>query len=111
MTVALRSPNLLRALIPVDNAPVDANLKSDFHLYVRGLQDIGESLPVRQADADEILQKYEKESRAKILTWEADLTVALDLGHPSISSHKSCPLIQRRWSTIEDTDQSPGCKP
>lgn len=60
MTVALRSPQLLGALIPVDNAPVDANLKSNFHQYVQGLRDIDEAGLDKQAEADEILQKYEK---------------------------------------------------
>lgn len=61
MTVALRSPTILRAVIPVDNAPVDANLKSDFHKYVRGLREIEEQEPQKQAEADAILQNYEKE--------------------------------------------------
>jgi len=60
MTVALRSPQLLGALIIVDNAPVDANLKSKFHQYVQGLQEIEEAKVKKQAEADEVLQRYEK---------------------------------------------------
>lgn len=60
MTVALRSPSSLRALVPVDNAPVDANLKSDFHKYVRGLREIEERGLQKQVEADAILQDYEK---------------------------------------------------
>ncbi|KAL9126356.1 MAG: hypothetical protein Q9175_007932 [Cornicularia normoerica] len=60
MTVALRSPQLVGALIPVDNAPVDANLKSDFHKYVQGMRDIEEAQVKRQAEADELLQKHEE---------------------------------------------------
>ena len=60
MTVALRSPNTLGALIPVDNAPVDANLKSNFHQYVRGLGEIEEAAITKQAEADDILRKYEE---------------------------------------------------
>lgn len=60
MTVALRSPRLLGALIPVDNAPVDANLKGSFRQYVQGLRDIEEARVKKQADADKILQKYEQ---------------------------------------------------
>ncbi|CAD6572705.1 MAG: hypothetical protein ASARMPRED_005520 [Alectoria sarmentosa] len=60
MTVALRSPQLVGALIPVDNAPVDANLKDDFHKYVQGMRNIEEVQVKRQADADDILKKYEK---------------------------------------------------
>ena len=88
MTVALRSPTLLRALVSVDNAPVDANLKSDFHRYVRGLQDIEKSSPRKQAEADEILQKYEKESRAKNPGFENRSDCFPDFGHSAISSDK-----------------------
>ena len=63
MAVALRSPKLLGALIPVDNAPVDANLKSDFHKYVLGMRDIEEARIKKQAEADAILQKYEEVSQ------------------------------------------------
>lgn len=59
-TVALRFPQLVGALIPVDNAPVNANLKSDFHKYVQGMRDIEEAQVKRHAEADEILKKYEK---------------------------------------------------
>ena len=60
MTVALRSPQRLGSLIPVDNAPVDANLKTDFHQYVQGLRDIEMAKVNKQTEADAILQKYEK---------------------------------------------------
>lgn len=65
MTVALRSPQLVGALIPVDNAPIDANLKSDFHKYVQGMRDIEEAHVKTQAEADDILIKYEKVGRPK----------------------------------------------
>jgi hypothetical protein len=58
MTYALTTPDRVRDLIPVDNAPVDAALKSDFGAYVQGMrkiQDVGVS---KQKDADEILQEY-----------------------------------------------------
>ena len=59
MTVALRSSNLLRALIPVDNAPVDALLKSDFSRYLEGMREIESTGVRKQAEADHILRKYE----------------------------------------------------
>lgn len=62
MTIALRSPHLLKALIPVDNAPVDAQLKSDFHKYIQGMRQIEERGSKKQAEADEILQAYEEVS-------------------------------------------------
>ena len=78
MTVALRSPRLLGALIPVDNAPVDANLQSDFHQYIQGLREIDEAEVINQVQADEILQKYEKVSQsspAEDLSWWGCLKV------------------------------------
>ena len=63
MTVALNSPHLVKALVPVDNAPVDANLKSNFHQYVNGLRDIDERSITKQAEADKILKGYEEVSR------------------------------------------------
>lgn len=59
MTVALRSPTLVGALIPVDNAPIDANLRSDFHRYVEGMREIEEARVAKQFEADLILRKYE----------------------------------------------------
>lgn len=60
MTMALRSPNRLKALVPVDNAPVDAVLKSDFSKYVQGLQEVERAKVSKQIDADEILKSYEE---------------------------------------------------
>lgn len=59
MTVALRSPQLVSALIPVDNAPLDATLKSDFGKYVQGMKKVEEAGVTKQSEADEILKKYE----------------------------------------------------
>ncbi|KAF6241582.1 hypothetical protein HO173_000293 [Letharia columbiana] len=60
MTVALRSPQVVGGLIAVDNAPVDAILKSDFHKYVQGMRDIEQAQVSRQAEANDILKKYEE---------------------------------------------------
>ncbi len=61
MTLALRSPKAYSALVPVDNAPVDAALKGDFGTYVQAMREIEESTPKikRQSEADKILLKYE----------------------------------------------------
>ncbi|KIW71536.1 hypothetical protein PV04_03691 [Phialophora macrospora] len=61
MTMALRRPADYSAVVPVDNAPVDAVLASDFAKYVRAMREIEEHHPPvrRQADADRILAKYE----------------------------------------------------
>ncbi|OOF90299.1 hypothetical protein ASPCADRAFT_519313 [Aspergillus carbonarius ITEM 5010] len=59
MTVALDSPKLVSALVPVDNAPVNAPLKSDFGLYIRGMQHVEAANVTKQSEADEILKGYE----------------------------------------------------
>ncbi|KAK5061474.1 hypothetical protein LTR84_008018 [Exophiala bonariae] len=67
MTLALRSPQNYSALIPVDNAPVDAALKSDFGKYVNAMREIeeqqekGKKRIEKQSDADKILAKYESD--------------------------------------------------
>jgi pimeloyl-ACP methyl ester carboxylesterase len=58
MTLALREPDRIANLIAVDNAPVDAMLKSDFGTYVRGMKAVEKVGVSRQSEADEILQKY-----------------------------------------------------
>lgn len=62
MAVALRSPKRVSALIPVDNAPIDAALKSDFGRYVQGMRQIEEARLTKQSDADAILRPYEEVS-------------------------------------------------
>jgi pimeloyl-ACP methyl ester carboxylesterase len=63
MTLALRSPSQYSALIPVDNAPVDAALKSDFGKYVSAMREIEDHQPPiqKQSDADKILAKHESD--------------------------------------------------
>ncbi len=60
MTVALRSPKVVSALVPVDNAPVDANLSSNFSKYIQGMREIDEAGVKKQVEADTILRKYEE---------------------------------------------------
>ncbi|KAL3476820.1 Alpha/Beta hydrolase protein [Aspergillus californicus] len=60
MTVALNAPELVSSLIPVDNAPVNAPLRTDFGKYVRGMQHVEAASVSKQSDADKILQDYEE---------------------------------------------------
>lgn len=60
MTVALRNRVPIANLIPVDNAPIDAALHSDFAKYVQGMRKIEESSCRKQSDADAILKEYEE---------------------------------------------------
>ena len=65
MALALRSTTSYSGLVPVDNSPVDAALKSDFGTYVKAMREIEEKNQAaffasgkgfRQSDADAILQ-------------------------------------------------------
>ena len=60
MVVALRQRVNIGALIPVDNAPVDAALKSDFGKYVQGMRRIEDAGIKKQSEADAILKDYEE---------------------------------------------------
>lgn len=60
MTLALNSPEKVSGLIPVDNAPVNAALQSDFPKYVRGMQHIESQGVSKQSDANKILEDYEE---------------------------------------------------
>ncbi|CAK7270005.1 hypothetical protein SEPCBS57363_003886 [Sporothrix epigloea] len=60
MVIALKSPDLVRDIVAVDNAPIDAALLSNFGKYVRGMKEIDHANVNRQSEADKILQPYEK---------------------------------------------------
>ncbi|SPQ21702.1 197ff6fc-5d0e-4840-8e87-4e825b11f733 [Thermothielavioides terrestris] len=60
MTLALQEPDLVANLIAVDNAPVDARISSDFARYIQGMKKIDEADVTRLAEADKILEPYEK---------------------------------------------------
>lgn len=60
MTLALNSPEKVSGLIPVDNAPVNAALQSDFPKYVRGMQHVENQGVSKQSDANKILEDYEE---------------------------------------------------
>ena len=59
MTVGLRSRNRLSALISIDNAPVDAVLKSEFAKYIQGMREIEEAKIDKVSEADTIMKVYE----------------------------------------------------
>ncbi|GAB7347961.1 hypothetical protein MBLNU459_g5466t1 [Dothideomycetes sp. NU459] len=59
MVVALRSRTPIGGLVSVDNAPVDAALKSDFAKYVQAMRKIDDSNVTKQSEADAILAEYE----------------------------------------------------
>lgn len=60
MAVALRKRSPIASLISVDNAPVDAALKSDFAKYVQGMRRVEDASVTKQSEADAILKDYEE---------------------------------------------------
>lgn len=60
MAVALRQPNLVHSLLPVDNAPVDAKLGSDFNKYVKGMKVIDQMGVKQTKEAYKVMENYEK---------------------------------------------------
>lgn len=61
MAVALREPNLVSKLIPVDNSPLSTALGSEFPRYVQGMQAVDRARPHSQKEAAEIMAKYAPE--------------------------------------------------
>ncbi|KAG5361369.1 Abhydrolase domain-containing protein [Yarrowia sp. E02] len=59
MAVALRHPELVKYLIPVDNSPVDTSLSSDFPKYIRGMMEIQHKKVKNSKEAQDIFKKYE----------------------------------------------------
>ncbi|KAF3926062.1 hypothetical protein ABW20_dc0109185 [Dactylellina cionopaga] len=59
MSVALRSPSIVKDIVVVDNAPINAQLGRQFAMYVQAMMRI-ESTPITSSkEADEILASYE----------------------------------------------------
>lgn len=59
MAVSLRQPNLVRDIIAVDNAPIEAMLGSPFGRYVQAMRRIEDANLQKQSEADSILKEYE----------------------------------------------------
>lgn len=59
MAVALRSPKLVSALIPVDNSPVSSPLSVDFRRYILAMQEIDRMGLHRQKQMQEIMDSAE----------------------------------------------------
>lgn len=83
MTLALRSPDTVGALISVDNAPVDAALTSDFPKYIRGMRRIEDAQITKQVEAEEIMKQYESVCGALTL-FSANLLTREFLRRPSL---------------------------
>ncbi|KAH8821714.1 prolyl oligopeptidase-like protein [Xylogone sp. PMI_703] len=60
MTLALKSPDMVRDIVSVDNAPIDAALLGTFANYIQGMRKIEEKGVTKQGEADRILEEYEK---------------------------------------------------
>jgi hypothetical protein len=59
MAVSLRSPHLVDSLIAVENAPINAQLTSDFSKYIQGMQAVDAAGVKTSKDAHKILGNYE----------------------------------------------------
>ncbi|RDA88956.1 hypothetical protein CP532_0700 [Ophiocordyceps camponoti-leonardi (nom. inval.)] len=58
MNLALREPDLIANLIPVDNAPVLSPINKEFSEYIRGMVEVEATGVTNRSNADERLQKY-----------------------------------------------------
>jgi hypothetical protein len=54
---------MVKDLVSVDNAPIDARLESDFARYCQGMRKVDEADVTKLGEADKILEDYEKVSR------------------------------------------------
>ncbi|KAF5111336.1 hypothetical protein DV495_003955 [Geotrichum candidum] len=61
MAVSLRRPDIVKALIPVDNAPIDAQLNSSFPRYARAMKRIEASNLKSSKDAFKIMGEVEED--------------------------------------------------
>ncbi|RDW70235.1 alpha hydrolase-6 [Coleophoma crateriformis] len=59
MTLALKSPEMVRDFVSVDNAPIDAQIGRKFGQYVQAMKKIEDADTTKQSEADKILQEYE----------------------------------------------------
>lgn len=59
LTLALAAPNLIKDVVAVDNAPVDAILSTDFAKYVRAMQKVEAANVTSNRAADNILAEVE----------------------------------------------------
>lgn len=60
MTLALRSPAMVKDIVSVDNAPIDAILSTDFAKYVLGMKKIEDAGVSTQKAADAIMAGFEE---------------------------------------------------
>jgi len=58
MAIALGSSHLVKDVIAIDNAPVDAAVRSDFGRYIQGMKKIDAAKVERLDEADKLLEPY-----------------------------------------------------
>ncbi|KAM5437537.1 putative ribonuclease III [Microsporum canis] len=59
MLLALRSPDLVSAVISVDNSPTSTRLSESFPSYIKAMQEIEMASVTKHSEADEIMQRVE----------------------------------------------------
>ncbi|KAG8623092.1 hypothetical protein KVT40_008068 [Elsinoe batatas] len=112
MTLALRGKYPIANLISIDNAPVDAALKSDFGTYCVGMRAIAAAGVKTLGEADAIMAKYEPEVAVRqfLLTnlvrdketgrqrWRVPVeTLGRSLGHMADFPFKGAGQEEERW--------------
>lgn len=116
MAVALRKPQAVDNLISVDNAPVDAALKSDFGKYIQGMRKVEEAKIQKQSEADEILKPFEQVTKSlkfrSNVDWQLVWTyMKAEFAHPPVPPDQSRKSFRRLWllSEIPYTSKVPVC--
>ena len=100
MTIALQSPNLISALVPVDNAPVGAVLKNDFAKYIKAMTKIQEENVTKQIEADEILKSYEEVSLLLDIFITVAELIASESSDSTIPIDKPCSSARLRQFAV-----------
>ena len=89
MTLALDKPHLVQNLISVDNAPVDAALKSDFGKYLQGMREVEDTRVQKQSEADEILRTFEDVRLVPPQAMVTSIDSLLEPPHQTVPSDQS----------------------
>lgn len=117
MALALRSPGLVRDVVAVDNAPVDAALGTDFGKYIRAMKRVEAAGVTSQKEADAIMAEVEevghtREIRLSFLLpppFTLTLTLTLTLTSPVTPSIHPSPPEQYKSHTYIHTYINPPC--
>lgn len=103
MCVALQWPEKVANLIPVDNAPVDAALKSDFGSFVKGMREVEKAKVKKQSEADEILKPYAEVHTPKFYAFGA---LSLSLCLCAVAKDRGVGLTRSTYRSCQSASSS-----